>query len=401
MSCGADRTALTGLDTDLLSGDLYGEVAREMYASMRRSGPMHWDATNALWGIATYDALMAAARDPSTFSNAGGSRPDTGPLPWMIDMDGAAHFTRRKLVSRGFTPARVRDSTAWLRTICDDLIDRVCEQGSCDVVRDLAAPLPMIVIGDMLGVAPEDRSELLRWSDDLLGSLGGSPDRIEAAAAAFNEYDAYARRTIAARREAPTDDLVSVLVHAEVDGDRLDDAEVVFESLLILVGGDETTRHVISGGLEQLLRNPFERHLLDDDPELLPSAVEEMLRWVSPIKNMARTVTTDVEFEGAALHAGDKVLLLYESANFDEAHFAAPERFDVTRAPNDHLAFGFGPHFCLGASLARLEVLTMMERVLARLPDMELSSGDELPRFLGALQALPVRFTPASPVGVR
>jgi cytochrome P450 family 142 subfamily A polypeptide 1 len=368
---------------------------------MRRAGPVHWDARNSLWGVATHDALMAAARDPATFSNAGGSRPDTGPLPWMIDMDGDAHFKRRKLVSRGFTPARVRDSTAWLESICDDLIDRVCERGACDVVRDLAAPLPMIVIGDMLGVAPEDRSQLLRWSDDLLGSLGGSPERIEAAAAAFTEYDAYARRTITARRAEPTDDLVSVLVHAEVDGDRLDDDEVVFESLLILVGGDETTRHVISGGLEQLLHNPTERRKIDDDPALLPSAVEEMLRWVSPIKNMARTVTADVEFAGASLRAGDKVLLLYESANFDEGHFDEPERFDVTRSPNDHVAFGFGPHFCLGASLARLEVLTMMERVLARLPDVELSSDEELPRFLGALQSLPVRFSPTPPNSAR
>jgi cytochrome P450 family 142 subfamily A polypeptide 1 len=392
---------VTGLDIDLLSGDLYGEVARDTYASMRGAGPMHWDATNALWGIATYDALMAAARDPATFSNAGGSRPDTGPLPWMIDLDGDAHVKRRKLVSRGFTPARVRDSATRLQGICDELIDQVCERGSCDVVRDLAAPLPMIVIGDMLGVAPADRAELLRWSDDLLGSLGGSPERIEAAAAAFTEYDAYARRTIAARRASPADDLVSVLVHAEVDGDRLSDDEIVFESLLILVGGDETTRHVISGGLEQLLRHPGERRRLDDEPARLPSAVEEMLRWVSPIKNMARTVTADLEFEGTPLRAGDKVLLLYESANFDEAHFTDPERFDIGRTPNDHVAFGFGPHFCLGASLARLEVLTMMERLLTRLPGIELAAEGELPRFLGALQSLPVRFAPSPPVAAR
>jgi cytochrome P450 family 142 subfamily A polypeptide 1 len=374
-------------------------VAREAYASMRRAGPLYLDTRNQLWGIAAYDAILAAARDPMTFSNAGGSRPNTGPLPWMIDMDGATHFKRRKIVSRGFTPARVRASTEWLERICDELIDRVCERGSCDVVRDLAAPLPMIVIGDMLGVAPEDRDELLRWSDDLLGSLSGTPERIEAAAAAFSEYDAYARSTITARRKEPTDDLVSVLTHAEVDGDTLDDDEIVFESLLILVGGDETTRHVISGGLEQLLRTPGELRKLQADPALLPSAVEEMLRWVSPIKNMARTVASDVEFAGIALRAGEKVLLLYESGNFDETHFAQPERFEIERSPNDHLAFGFGPHFCLGASLARLEVLVMMRRLLARLPNIELASDDPLPTFLGGLQALPVRFTPTGPVG--
>jgi cytochrome P450 family 142 subfamily A polypeptide 1 len=361
---------------------------------MRHEGPLHRDTGNQLWGITTHEAVMAAARDPATFSNEGGSRPDTGPLPWMIDMDGSAHHKRRKLVSGGFTPARVRASTDKLTELCDDLIDRVCEQGSCDVVRDLAAPLPMIVIGDMLGVVPEDRDHLLRWSDDLLGSLGGSPERMAAAADAFLSYNDYARRTIAARRLEPTDDLVSVLVHADVDGDRLADDEIVFESLLILVGGDETTRHVISGGLEQLLRHPANWRCLSNDRSLLPDAVEEMLRWVSPIKNMARTIATDVEFFGAPLSAGDKAVLLYESANFDEAHFADPERFDIRRSPNDHVAFGFGPHFCLGASLARLEVSVMIDRLLARLADVELESDGELPRFLGGIQTMPVRFTP-------
>src|SRR5439155_3752436 len=269
-------------DIDLLSGELFGDVARAAYAWMRREAPVYFDERNRLWGVATYDGVLAASRDAVTFSNAGGSRPKTGPMPWMIDMDGTDHLTRRKLVSRGFTPARVRGSAARVEGICDDLIDGVCERGECDVVRDLAAPLPMIVIGDMLGVAPADRDRLLSWSDDLIGSLGGTPERLEAAAAAFVEYDAYARRTIAARRHDPTDDLVSVLVHADVDGDRLTDDQIVFESLLILVGGDETTRHVISGGMEQLLLHPSERHRIDDEPSLLPSAVEEMSRWVSP-----------------------------------------------------------------------------------------------------------------------
>jgi cholest-4-en-3-one 26-monooxygenase len=203
---------------------------------------------------------------------------------------------------------------------------------------------------------------------------------------------------IAARRERPTDDLVSVLVHAEVDGARLDDTEIVFESLLLLVGGDETTRHVISGGVEQLLRNPAQKKNLQDEHELMASGVEEMLRWVTPIKNMNRTVTRDVEFGGQHLRTGDKVLVLYESANFDDRHFDEPDRFDVERFPNDHLAFGFGAHFCLGASLARLEVATMVERLLNRLPDLAIATDDPLPSFIGAITELPVRFTPASPV---
>jgi cytochrome P450 family 142 subfamily A polypeptide 1 len=389
-------TAADGFD--LLAADFYGDVAREAHAWMRREAPVYRDEANGLWGAATYEAVLAAERDTDTFSNAGGTRPDTGPLPWMLDMDGAAHRTRRKLVSPGFTPARVRASEPWVRAICDDLVDRVCERGECDVVSDLAAPLPMIVIGDLLGVAPDERGELLAWSDDLIGSISGTADRIEAAAAAFSSYDAYARRTIAARRAEPTEDLVSVLVQAEVDGDRLDDDELVFETLLILIGGDESTRHVISGGIEQLLRNPAELARLADDPALVPTAVEEMLRWVSPIKNMARTVTRRTELGGVTLDEGDKLLLLYESADFDEAQFADPTRFDVGRSPNDHLAFGFGPHHCLGASLARLEVRVMVETVLRRLPGIELADEGPFATFLGGLRHLPVRFAPTAPL---
>jgi cytochrome P450 family 142 subfamily A polypeptide 1 len=196
---------------------------------------------------------------------------------------------------------------------------------------------------------------------------------------------------------------MSVLVHAEVDGDRLGDDDLVHESLLILIGGDETTRHVISGGMEQLLLAPGERRRLVDDPALLPTAVEEMLRWVSPIKNMCRTVTHDLEFRGQRMRTGQKCMLLYESANRDEEVFDDPFRFDVGRDPNEHVAFGFGTHFCLGNSLARLELRVMFERVLTRLPDLELATTDPLPRrranFVSGLESMPVRFTPTARVG--
>lgn len=381
---------------DLLAGDLYGERAATAYAWMREHSPVHHDEANDLWGVATYAGVLAVGRDPATFSNAGGTRPDTGWLPWMIDMDAPDHLKRRKLVNRGFTPARVRATEPHLVELCDDLIDRVCDAGECDVVRDLAAPLPVIVIGDMLGMPAEDRDQLLVWSDALIGSLGGTPEAIEAAATAFGEFDTYARALIAARRAEPTDDLVSVFTHAEVDGDHLDDDEIMMETLLLLVGGDESTRHVISGGIEAQLRHPQEHRKVLEDPALLPSAVEEMLRWVSPVKNMTRTVTRDTVLDGTELPAGAKVLLLYESANFDEAQFPEPTRLDVERHPNDHLAFGNGSHFCLGASLARLEIRTMVGRILTHLEDLELADPDaDLPRHLGALTSLPVTFTPS------
>jgi cholest-4-en-3-one 26-monooxygenase len=379
-----------------LAADFYVRGARDSYAWMREHAPVYFDPDTDLWAVSTYAGVLAAGRDWATYSSAGGSRPETGPLPWMIDMDAPEHLKRRKLVSRGFTPGRVRASEDRLRRICDDLIDGVCEQGECDFVRDLAAPLPMIVIGDMLGIPASDRDELLRWSDDMLGSLNGDPDAIAAAAAAFADYDAYARGKIVTRRADPVDDLYSVLVHAEVDGARLDDHEIVFESLLLLIGGDETTRNVTTGGMEQLLGHPEQRDLLLNEPRLLPSAVEEMLRWVSPIKNMHRVLTRDAVLEGHELVAGSKLLLLYESANFDERQFDDPNRFDIQRSPNEHVAFGFGAHFCLGASLARLELQTMFDRVLTRLPDLALATDAPLTRTITGIPTMPVRFTPSA-----
>jgi cholest-4-en-3-one 26-monooxygenase len=381
---------------NLLDADFYVNGARESYRWMRRHAPVYFDETNGLWGIATYEGVRAAEGNAAVFSSASGSRPDTGPLPWMMDMDSPAHMKRRKLVNRAFTPGRVRAGEPRIRAICDELIDAVCERGECDLRHDLAAPLPLIVICDLLGVPPEDRVELLRWSDEMLNSLNGGPDAMHAAAESFGDYTEYAHRMIAARRDAPADDLVSVLVHAEVDGDRLEDDELVFEILLLLLGGDETTRNVTCGGMEQLLAHPTQKQRLIDDPAGLPRAVEEMLRWVSPIKNMSRTVTRDVALEGAQLHAGDRALLLYESANFDEKQFDEPDRFDIARSPNEHLAFGFGAHFCLGASLARLELHAIFERLLARLPDLALATDGPPPRSLTGISEMPVRFTPAS-----
>jgi len=388
---------------DLLDGRLYAQGSHAVYAWMRANEPVYLDEANGVWGVASYDAVRAASKDTETFSNAGGIRPDNGPLPMMIDMDDPAHWKRRKLVNRGFTPKRVRDSEPDIREVCDTLIDRVSERGECDFVHDLAAPLPMIVIGDMLGVAPEDRDDLLRWSDDMVSAQGGNitDDQLVAAATAFTEYQEYAGAVIQRRRQEPTDDLMSTLVHAEVDGDRLEHDDLVHESLLILVGGDETTRHVISGGMEQLMLHPEQQRRLVDDRSGLDIAIEEMLRWVSPIKNMCRTVTRDTEFFGSQLHEGQKVMLLYEAANFDEEQFRDPEQFDSARQPNDHVAFGFGAHFCLGNSLARLEMRVMFDRLLERLPDLHLAHDDALPRreatFISGLESMPVAFTPTAP----
>jgi cytochrome P450 family 142 subfamily A polypeptide 1 len=400
-------TAPASLGIDLMSGAFFGREPHDAFAWMRAHAPVYFDEANDLWAAASYAAVKQASVDTDSFSNASGIRPKFPPLPMMIDFDAPEHVRRRRLVSEGFTPKRVRALEDKLRVVCDAILDGVCEQGSCDFVRDIAAPLPIIVIGDMLGVAREDRDELLRWSDDMLKSQGSlTPEHIEGAASAFTQYTEYIHPVFDDRRATGnTEDLVGVLCHAHIDGDSLDDDSLVHETLLILIGGDETTRHVISGGVEELLAHPDQAARLAADPEaLMPVAVEEMLRWVSPIKNMARTATRDVELSGATIRAGQEILLLYPSANRDEAVFEDAEAFDITRSPNPHMAFGFGAHFCLGNQLARLELKVMVERVLARLPDLRLGvERDALPRreanFISGIEEMPVVFTPTSPVG--
>jgi cytochrome P450 family 142 subfamily A polypeptide 1 len=325
-------------------------------------------------------------------------------MPYMIDMDDPEHLLRRKLVNAGFTRKQGMDKAAGIETLCDILIDAVCERGECDFVRDIAAPLPMAVIGDMLGVLPQERATLLKWSDDLVGGLSASADAaaLQALMEAFAGYQGFAMQATAKRRAEPTEDLFSILVNSEVDGQRMSDDEITFETLLILIGGDETTRHTLSGGFEQLLRHPEQWQQLVADPALVPGAVEEMLRWTAPVKNMARTVMRDNEFHGTALRAGEKMLLLFESANFDEAVFGDPENFRIDRNPNSHLAFGFGTHFCLGNQLARLELSTMLRRILQRLPDLRLADESALPlrpaNFVSGPEAMPVVFTPTAQV---
>ncbi len=305
------------------------------------------------------------------------------------------------LVNRGLTPARVRDRAQRIEIIADRLIDRVCERGKCDLVWDVAAWLPLIVIAESLGIAEADHRMLLDWSDALLTGLDGAAGSAERMTEVFLEYDAYARRIIASRRQSPAADLMSDLVHAEVDGDCLSDDELIFDSLLILIGGDETTRHVITGGLYQLLTHRDQWEELRADRSLIGSAAQEMLRWVSPIKNMARTATADTILGGKDIRAGEKLLLLYPSANRDEGHFDRPDVFDIHRQPNDHVAFGFGSHFCLGNNLAGLEITIMLDRLLTRLPDLALASPAEpssrAANFVSGYETMPVTFAPSVP----
>lgn len=391
-------------DVDLTNGTFYADGgAREAYRWMRANEPVFRDR-NGLAAAATYQALLDAERNPELFSSTGGIRPDQPGMPYMIDMDDPAHVLRRKLVNSGFTRKRVMDKVPSIEKLCDTLIDAVCERGECDFVRDIAAPLPMAVIGDMLGVLPQERDMLLKWSDDLVCGLSSHVDEtvIQKLMETFAAYTAFTMEEIKKRRANPTDDLFSILVNAEVEGQRMTDDEIVMETLLILIGGDETTRHTLSGGVEQLLRHRDQWDALVADPDKLPGAIEEMLRWTSPVKNMCRTLTADTTFHGTELKAGEKIMLMFESANFDEAVFENPDEFQIDRNPNSHLAFGFGTHFCLGNQLARLELRLMVSRLLERLPDLRLVVGAHVPlrpaNFVSGPEAMPVVFTPTAPL---
>jgi cytochrome P450 family 142 subfamily A polypeptide 1 len=301
-------------------------------------------------------------------------------------------------VYKGFTPKRVAGLEPHVRAVVTQIIDKVAPLGRCDFVRDVATPLPMVLIAEMLGVAEDDRDALQEWSDRVIAGADGPENVTTDVLEAFDQFSRYITEVLEDRRHRPVDDLVSILVHAEIDDERLSEEELIFESLLLLVGGNETTRNVIAGGMEALIRHPEQRAKLVADPSKIPVAVEEMLRWVSPVLNMKRTATRDVELHGEKIREGDQVLLMYASANRDEDVFDAPERFDVERDPNPHLAFGFGPHFCLGASLARLNLRVMFEELLRRVPDMELAPGAELTRtpssFMRGLVSMPVEFAP-------
>ena len=390
-------------DIDLLDGNLYARDPHDVWAWMREHAPAYYDAKNDVWAITRYQDVLAIERDAKRFSSIRAPRPHGQPLPLSISMDNPEHQRRRALVYQGFTPKRVAEREAHIRAVCNEIVDRVCERGECDFVWDVAAPLPLLLIADMLGFDPSVFDDLLRWSDDIVRGQTSTPTpEVEAARArAMADFRTLQLEVIADRRSrGPQNDLISILCHAEVDGERLDDDSIVLETLLILVGGDETTRHVITMGQLALFDHPEQSSVMRSDSNSLRSGVEEMLRWVSPVKNMARTVVGEVSLHGEILRDGDQVLLMYPSANRDADEFPEPDRFDARRDPNHHLAFGFGPHYCLGQALARLELAVMFDVLFRRLPDLEPANDEPLPfrasNFIVGPEAMPVRFTPSA-----
>jgi len=395
-------------DIALLSPEFHQDPF-ERYAWMRVNAPVYWDATAAtwdggrgLWGVTRYEDIRTVASDQALFCSGNSSRPDSPPVPSMINQDEPVHMGRRGVIRRRFTPQAVRSYEAFARRCATRLIDAVAEHGQCDFVRDIATPLPMMMIGELLGVPVEDYQKLLHWSDLFATGLQDMPpEHVARVVEAVGEWNTYITGYVEKRRAEPGDDLITAIVQAKINGLPMSREELMHEAMLILVGGDETTRHTISGGMEALLRRPELFVELRRKPEKLPGAIEEMLRWTTPVKNMIRTATADTELAGQRISRGDKLLLCYESGNRDETVFDEPDRFDIHRDPNHHLAFGgYGRHFCLGANLARLEISVMFEELLRRLPDLALAEEAACPyrhgNFVLGFESLPVVFTPTN-----
>ena len=321
----------------------------------------------------------------------------------MLNMDPTMHTRYRRLVNKGFTPKMVRDLEASIVGYADGIIDAVCERGTADFVEEISAELPLLVIAELLGVPQEDRRKVFDWSNRMIGAEdpeyqvpGADPG--EAAMAVFS----YAEELASQRRLAPKADLVSVLIDAEVEGEKLNQLELDLFFMLLIVAGNETTRNLMSGAMAAFFDHPDQWELLRKDRSLLPGAVEEMLRYVTPVMHFRRTATADFELRGQEIKEGDKIVFWHTSANRDEDAFENPNAFDVTRTPNNHIAFGGGgPHFCLGANLARMEIMVMFDRLLDRIPDMRLDG--EVQRlqsnFINGTKHIPIAFAPSAPVG--
>ena len=368
-----------GASLDLLDGQVYVDGLHETWAWMRANSPVHWDDTNELWGIFHYDDIVEIERRKDVFSSAdrvkGGYRPNLPADPSIIGFDDPLHAKRRALVARWFTPKAMKEWHTHVDSVVGRLLDRmVANGGRSEIIHDLAGPLPAMMIGHLLGFGEDRWEDLMRWSATTIALGGGPRYASEEGIASVFEFAGACAELYEQRRACPAHDVMSVWTTAEIDGVALTLDDVVSDCLLLLDGGAETTRTVIARTLLNLIRYPeqWERLRAGVDMEI---ATEEFIRFVTPVHNMCRTALEDYDLNGTTIRKGQQVIMMYGSANRDEAHFTDPDRFDVTRTPNQHIAFGFGTHFCLGSSLARLEIRTFFEQLLRRVSGFHLIEG--------------------------
>jgi len=386
----------------------------ELFKRLRGECPVHWSSQitdypeeEGFWSVTTADDVHEVSHDWQTYSSErGGITALTNAImpleliqSMFIGMDPPKHDRLKMLFQRGFTPKRIAEHEDAIRAITVGVLERLEGRETCDLVTEVAQPVVSRVIGSFMGIPPEDDEIWARLMNATLGA--GDPDLNPEGTESVMEREVpeifeRCRRLIAECRERPTDDLTSVLVHAEIEDERLEEHEIVMGFFLLVAAGNDSTKATYSSGMRALLENPDQRRLLLDDPSLIPSAVEESLRMFPAFAHFRRTATRDVELDGQTIHEGEKVVMWYVSSNRDETRYEDPDRFDVTRNP-EHQAFGAGGrHFCLGTALARLELRILLEETLARFPEMELAGRPEQVEspFVNQLKALPVRLRP-------
>lgn len=352
-----------------------------IYQQLRDQAPLYRNDELGFWALSRYDDVLAAFKDPQRFSNAQGvslersTGGDASAVASFLAMDPPRHDHMRALVSKGFTPRRVADLEQPIRRLATQYIDRFIDAGRCELIGDFAGRLPMDVVSELLGIPTDDRDSLRNWSDTVLHREPGKKDVPPAGMEAAMRLLGYFARLVQERREQPRADLASALLAAEIDGNRLADRDVVSFLFLMVIAGNETTTKLIGNALYWLWRNPAQRAKLDRNPALIPAWIEETLRYDNSTQLLARTVTAQVELHGRTMKEGDKLLLLVGSANRDERVWSAPEEYDIERDTSSMLSFGKGTHFCLGASLARLEARVALEELHRRLPRYDIDAG--------------------------
>ncbi len=403
--------AITPVDPrplDILDGDFYVNDPYSRYAWLRENSPCHWDDINELWVLTRYDDIVAVETDKQLFVSSdrekGGYRPNLPADQSIIGTDDPLHQARRSLVSRRFTPRAVQRWRGHITATVDGLLDPVVERGTAEIVNELAAPLPAKMIGLVLGFDDSMWPKLKHWSEASIATGGGPRYRSEEGVEAVLEFAVAATELYTDKQGCPAGDLMSRWIEVESDGGGMVGGspfgldQIVSDSLLLLDGGAETTRTVIARTLLDLADRPDAWAALKAGADI-ETAVEEFIRWVTPIHNMCRTASADTLLAGQAVRRGQQLVMMYPSANRDPAHFRDPETYDVTRSPNHHIAFGFGTHFCLGAALARLEIQVFFERLLQRVARIERIEGTpqvEMPNaFVHGLLEAHLAFTPA------
>lgn len=403
-------------DVDVLDRAIYQDP-HPVYEWLRAERPIYWDEANELWVLSRHADVSHVSTHPDLYCSGRGIRPRGELNLSLAGLDGQRHIEQRRLINKGFSPRMMRDLEPRVRQVVTDTLDRLEGRESCDFLAEVAVPVPLVVIAELMGLPVEDRERFWHWSDRMMAGEGRTDpadEKLADAGAAFAEYVEYLAGIIADRRRAYRDhraaggtgaaagDLISVLVAAQEDGVLTSDEELSADELtmflvLLVVAGNETTRNAIAGGMWALSRFPDQWARLVADRALLETAPDEIVRFVSPVISFARTATQDTELRGQQIREGEKVLLLYQSANRDEDVFVAPYQLHLDRLPNPHLGFGVGPHVCLGINLARLEIRVVFDELSRRFPDMEVAPGFA-PRYgdsllVHAMESLPVRFS--------